>query len=289
MKLGRTITAPSGVDAIIAQISRPVITDRAEELRLVALAKKGDKTAMRRLLGANVGIVMSIAKRYAGKGLDIEDLFLLGMGGLYKAVPRFDAEKGIRLTTYASWWIRSEIQEGIVEGAHAVRVSRHILDTLKKAARAERSLCCASRDEPTTAEVAAAIGIKPGRLEEMRAAGIAAMMTSFDAPVSAESENAHIDFYRPPDTVDKNAMSLLVERQDAEALHRAIDAALSPIERAVIEERFFNDRTLVETGILIAPHTQSGEPVSRERARQLEEKAIAKLAKALAKIAPDST
>ncbi|MGC8488041.1 MAG: RNA polymerase sigma factor RpoD [Clostridia bacterium] len=270
----RSHTADAGdaaddhVRAYLREIGQVPLLTAAEEVDLAKRIEMGDDSARRALAEANLRLVVSIAKRYVGRGLHLLDLIQEGNLGLMRAVEKFDYTKGFKFSTYATWWIRQAISRAIADKARTIRVPVHMVETINKMNRIERDLLQKMGREPTLTEVADAMSITTARVEEIRQ--VAQDPVSLDSPVGEGEDSELQDFVEDldaPTPVEAAGHSLL--QQDLErALH-----TLTPREQAVLRRRFgFTDgrvRTLEEVG------EEFG--VTRERIRQIEGAALLKL------------
>ena len=245
----------------------PLLTNE-EEQELAILVEQGDLEAKQRLAEANLRLVVSIAKRYVGRGMQFLDLIQEGNMGLMKAVDKFDYTKGYKLSTYATWWIRQSVTRALADQARTIRVPVHMVETINKMSKMQRKLTLELGYEPSVAELAKALDMSEDKVMEIMQ--IAREPASLETPIGEEDDSNLGDFVADVNTVtpEGNVESVM--------LRDHIDALLGDLkerERQVIELRFGlrdgHPRTLEEVGKEFN--------VTRERIRQIEAKALRKL------------
>ena len=252
----------------LKEIGQVRLLTAEEELDLARRVSEGDKAAKDKLTEANLRLVVSIAKKYSGRGLHILDLIQEGNTGLIRAVDKFDYTKGNKFSTYATWWIRQAITRAIADQARTIRVPVHMVETINKTLRMTRTLLQELGREPTPEEVAARLNVPVSRVREVLK--ISRDPVSLDTPIG-EEDDSHLGDFIEDDTAlspsDSAAFSMLREELSA-ALESLTDR-----ERQVIQLRFGlidgRARTLEEVGKEFN--------VTRERIRQIEAKALRKL------------
>ncbi|GCE46518.1 sigma-70 family RNA polymerase sigma factor [Thermosporothrix hazakensis] len=252
----------------LREISRIPLLSAASEARLAELAEKGDKEARNHLIEANLRLVVSIAKKYVGQGLSLEDLVCEGNIGLIRAVTKFDYRKGFRFSTYATWWIKQAITRAILEGTRVVRLPVYIMEEVMRVKRITRQLYQELGREPTPEIIGDRLGMSADRVSELLI--WAEKIFSLDAPLSDEEENTLGDIIE--DSRERSPTEITDQQLLREEIRKVL-GQLTLRERQVIELRFGliddHDHTLEEVGKKLK--------VTRERVRQIEERAIRKL------------
>ena len=252
----------------LKEIGQIKLLSAEEEVELAKRVSEGDQEAKNKLTEANLRLVVSIAKKYSGRGLHILDLIQEGNTGLIRAVDKFDWTKGNKFSTYATWWIRQAITRAIADQARTIRVPVHMVEVINKATRCNRKLVQELGREPTVEEIAAELNLPVEKIIE--ANRTAADTLSLDTPVGDEEDTSigsFVEDERTPGPADATSNALL-----AEALKEILDT-LTEREADVLLMRFgmYDGRThtLEEVGQIFG--------VTRERIRQIENKAIRKL------------
>ncbi|MBR2310614.1 MAG: RNA polymerase sigma factor RpoD [Oscillospiraceae bacterium] len=252
----------------LKEIGQVKLLSAEEEVELAKRVAEGDQKAKNKLTEANLRLVVSIAKKYSGRGLHILDLIQEGNTGLIRAVDKFDWTKGNKFSTYATWWIRQAITRAIADQARTIRVPVHMVEVINKATRCNRKLVQELGREPTVEEIAAELNLPVEKIIE--ANRTAADTLSLDTPVGDEEDTSigsFVEDERTPGPADATSNALL-----AEALKEILDT-LTEREADVLRMRFgmYDGRThtLEEVGQIFG--------VTRERIRQIENKAIRKL------------
>ncbi len=263
--------ADDSVRLYLREIGKIPLLSAEEELALAKRVVAGDKDAKDKMAEANMRLVVSIAKRYVGRGLDLLDLIQEGNTGLLRAVEKFDPDKGFKFSTYATWWIRQAITRAIADQARTIRIPVHMVETINKLLRTQRRLTQDLNREPTNEEIAAAMEIEVEKVEHIMK--IKQDISSLDASIrDDEEESVLADFIEDEDTIspEESATGQLLKEQVKDML-----SALTEREQKILKLRFGledgKQHTLEEVGQEFS--------VTRERIRQIEAKALAKLRK----------
>ncbi len=264
------ISLEDPVRMYLKEIGKVPLLTADEEIELAMKMEDGDEDAKKKLAEANLRLVVSIAKRYVGRGMLFLDLIQEGNMGLIKAVEKFDYRKGYKFSTYATWWIRQAITRAIADQARTIRIPVHMVETINKLTRISRSLLQELGREPTPEEIAEEMDISVERVREIQK--ISQEPVSLETPIG-EDEDSHLGDFLPDDDVPapaEAAASMILKEQINEVLD-----TLTEREQKVLRLRFGLDdghaRTLEEVGKTFN--------VTRERIRQIEAKALRKLKK----------
>ncbi len=257
----------------LREIGKIPLLNAEEEITLARKIVAGDKRAKDKMAEANMRLVVSIAKRYSGRGLDFLDLIQEGNTGLLRAVEKFDPDKGFKFSTYATWWIRQAITRAIADQARTIRIPVHMVETINKLLRTQRRMTQELNREPTIEELAKELEMEPEKVEYV--IKIKQDIQSLDAGVGRDGEEEDStlgEFIEDEDstTPEESATSQLLKEQVQSVL-----STLSDREQKIVKMRFGlgggKSHTLEEVGQEFA--------VTRERIRQIEAKALAKLRK----------
>ena len=262
------ISVDDPVRMYLREIGKIPLLTYEQELDLAQRILKGDERAKQKLTESNLRLVVSIAKKYVGRGMQLLDLIQEGNMGLIKAVEKFDYTKGYKFSTYATWWIRQAITRAIADQARTIRIPVHMVETINKLIRTSRHLLQQNGREPTPEEIAAEMEIPVERVAEIQK--IAQDPVSLETPIGEEDDSHLEDFIQDEDTPapqDSAAYTLLREQLEE------VMGTLTPREAKVLKLRFGLEdgkaRTLEEVGREFM--------VTRERIRQIEAKALRKL------------
>lgn len=263
--------ADDSVRLYLREIGKIPLLNPQEELELAQRVKAGDPKAKDEMAEANMRLVVSIAKRYVGRGLDLLDLIQEGNTGLLRAVEKFDPDKGFKFSTYATWWIRQAITRAIADQARTIRIPVHMVETINKLLRTQRRLTQELNREPTFEEIAKEMEIEVDKVEHIMK--IKQDISSLDASVRDDEEDSTLgEFIEDEDTPspDESATTQLLKEHVQEILD-----VLSEREQKILKMRFGledgKSHTLEEVGKEF--------DVTRERIRQIEAKALSKLRK----------
>jgi len=254
----------------LREIGRISLLKSEDEIRLAKRIEKGDQLAKRRLAEANLRLVVSIAKKYIGRGLSLLDAIQEGNTGLMRAVEKFDYKKGYKFSTYATWWIRQAITRAIADQARTIRIPVHMIEMINKLIRTQRQLVQDLGREPTPEEIAHEMGVDVEKVEHI--IKISQETVSLESPVGEESDSKLGDFIEDDKNLspEENAIYQLLKGDVSKFI-----GVLSPREQKVLKMRFGLEtgrtHTLEEVG------KEFG--VTRERIRQIEAKALQKLKK----------
>jgi RNA polymerase primary sigma factor len=263
-----SVSLDDPVRMYLKEIGRVALLKAEQEVHYAKLIEQGDEEAKNQLTEANLRLVVSIAKKYIGRGMSFLDLIQEGNMGLIRAVEKFDYHKGYKFSTYATWWIRQATARAIADQARTIRIPVHMVETINKLVRVSRRLLQELGREPNDEEIAEEMGITPEKVREITK--VSQDPVSLETPIG-EEEDSHLgDFVEDKEaTAPSDAASLTMLRTEVEDI---LDT-LTPRERRVLQLRFGlidgHQRTLEEVGKRFG--------VTRERIRQIEAKALRKL------------
>lgn len=261
----RGATAEDPVQVYLRAIGRIKLLTAPEEIELARRIARGDMFAKKRLVQANLRLVVSVAKKYQGRGLPFLDLIQEGNLGLIRAAEKFDAERGYKFSTYATWWIRQGITRALADKSRTIRVPVHMVETINNLRKVTRKLSQELGRRPTLEDLAKGMGVSVNKIKEILAANRSPL--SLDTPYGDDEDNSLSELVedensrRPEDSTEASLMSDDI---------RGVLSMLTPREREVLILRFgLNDgkqRTLEQVGKLVG--------ITRERTRQIELKAL---------------
>ncbi len=271
---GLPVAPPEGgpedsVRLYLKKIGKVRLLTREDEVRLAQRAERNDMSAKNALVEANLRLVVSIAKRYTGRGLTLLDLIQEGNLGLIRAVEKFDWRRGFKFSTYATWWIRQAITRALADQSRTIRIPVHMVERMNRVARVRRALIQKNGREPTPEEIGEELEMPAARVEE--ALKVGQEPVSLETPVGSEEGDASLADFIPDASIDRPLEIVANRLREAD-----VQAALESLpwrERRVLELRYGlageGPMTLEEIG------TQVG--VTRERVRQIESKTLLKL------------
>ncbi len=256
------------VKLYLKEIGRVPLLSSDEEIELAKKIIDGDEAAKKRLAEANLRLVVSIAKRYVGRGMYFLDLIQEGNVGLIKAVEKFDYTKGFKFSTYATWWIRQAITRAIADQARTIRIPVHMVETINRLKKAQSQLLHENGREPSEEQIAEAMDLPIERVREIMR--VAQETVSMETPIGPEEDSRLMDFIRDEDALAPDEAALkTITNEDIDSVLKT----LTPREEAVIRLRFGLEdgrcHTLEQVGLEFH--------VTRERIRQIEAKALRKL------------
>lgn len=266
--LSETIENNDIVKLYLTEIGSIDLLTKEEEYILAVKSKQGDVEATEKLINANLRLVVSIAKKYMGKGLSFPDLIQEGNLGLMKGIERFDPTKGFKLSTYATWWIRQAITRGIADTARTIRIPVHIVEQINRYTRFVRNYIVQNGEEPSTELLCEVLNLTKEKLEEVKK--LAVEPVSLETPIGEEKDSVLKEMIP-----DENSEELFnsVERMFIRKSLEEVLSTLTDKEAEIIKLRFGFDnnipKTLEEVGEIFG--------VTRERVRQIESKALIKL------------
>ena len=256
------------VRTYLKEIGKVRLLTATEEVYLAKMIEKGDLSAKNRLIKANLRLVISVAKKYVGRGLIFLDLIQEGNLGLIRAVEKYDYKRGFKFSTYATWWIRQGVTRAIADQARTIRVPVHMVENINKYIRTERKLLQTLGREPDSAEIAESLDITPNRVREIKK--VAQGTISLDTPIG-EGEDSYLG-----DFVEDSEVEAPIDAATFAMLQKNLKRVLNTLkdrERRIIKLRYGlhdgSPRTLEEVGREFK--------LTRERIRQIESKALCKL------------
>ena len=263
-----SVSLDDPVKLYLKEIGRVQLLSSDDEIELAKKIIEGDEKAKKRLAEANLRLVVSIAKRYVGRGMYFLDLIQEGNVGLIKAVEKFDYTKGFKFSTYATWWIRQAITRAIADQARTIRIPVHMVETINRLKKAQSQLLHENGREATEEQIAEAMDLPIERVREIMR--VAQETVSMETPIGPEEDSRLMDFIRDEDALAPDEAALkTITNEDIDSVLKT----LTPREEAVIRLRFGLEdgrcHTLEQVGLQFN--------VTRERIRQIEAKALRKL------------
>jgi RNA polymerase primary sigma factor len=261
--------AEDAVRLYLRSIGRVPLLTREDEVRLAKRIEQNDMSAKNSLIEANLRLVVSIAKRYTGRGLTLLDLIQEGNLGLIRAVEKFDWRRGFKFSTYATWWIRQAITRALADQSRTIRIPVHMVERMNRVARAKRSLMQQNNREPSFEEIAELVEMTPKKVEEILKLGQEPV--SLEAPVGGEEGDASLGDFISDEAGDRPLEVVANRMRDAD-LQQVLDS-LPWRERRVIELRY----GLGDKGPMTLEDIGHEVGVTRERVRQIESKTLAML------------
>jgi RNA polymerase primary sigma factor len=261
--------AEDAVRLYLRSIGRVPLLTREDEVRLAKRIEQNDMSAKNSLIEANLRLVVSIAKRYTGRGLTLLDLIQEGNLGLIRAVEKFDWRRGFKFSTYATWWIRQAITRALADQSRTIRIPVHMVERMNRVARAKRALIQKNNREPTPEEIGELVEMPPKKVEEILKLGQEPV--SLEAPVGGDDGDAALGDFIEDSATDRPLEIVANRIRDAD-LQKVLDS-LGWRERKVIELRY----GLGDKGPMTLEDIGHEVGVTRERVRQIESKTLAML------------
>ena len=253
----------------LQNIGRVSLLTREDEVRLAKAVEANDMTAKNALIEANLRLVVSVAKRYQGRGLTLLDLIQEGNMGLIRAVEKFDWRRGFKFSTYATWWIRQSMTRALADQSRTIRIPVHVVERMNKVGKARRELSQTLEREPTPEEIAAVVDMPAAKVEELLKMGQEPV--SLETPVGTAGDASRLGDFIEDEAIDRpqEVVSRLLRDADVQELLQS----LPPRERRVIELRYGLD----PAGPLTLEQIGTEVGLTRERVRQIEVKTLAML------------
>lgn len=263
-----TVSLDDPVKMYLKEIGRVPLLSPEEEIDLATRIMDGDENAKKRLTEANLRLVVSIAKRYVGRGMHFLDLIQEGNVGLIKAVEKFDHTKGFKFSTYATWWIRQAITRAIADQARTIRIPVHMVETINRLKKVQSQLLHENGSDPNEDQIAKAMDLPVERVREIMR--VAQETVSMETPIGPEEDSRLMDFIKDDDALAPDDAALkTITNEDIDTVLKT----LTPREEAVIRLRFGLEDGRCHTLEQVGEQFQ----VTRERIRQIEAKALRKL------------